>query len=54
MKALRRAPRSSSPRPQSVGLSARLGLQLLVDLLCMGPASRVGFPWDLLCTRTGK
>lgn len=52
MKALRRARRSSSPQPQSAGLSARL--VLLVDLLCMGPASRVGFRWDLLCTRTGK
>lgn len=41
------ARRSSSLRRQSAGPSARLQLRVLVNLLYMGPARRVGSPWDL-------
>lgn len=54
MKGMRRARRSSSPRPARAGQPARCGLCLLVDLLCVGPARQVGSPWRLLCTETGK
>ena len=38
----------------SAGRSARFGRRLLVHLLCMRPARRVGCPWGFLCKGTGK